>query len=307
MFQKRWDVLVVDDEPDILISTTLALKNTRVYGLPLNLIKCRGKAEAIEYLEAHSGQFGVSVAIIDVIMETPEAGLELCGYIRDDMRNRLTQIVIRTGQAGLAPEKSVVDRYDINAYLTKADATEDKLYCTVKSCIRQYLWSRTAMFNLWHTHDLVSASTSEDALLAALDHPRRFHMDPTGRLVSSLEESWAYFFDDRLVLGSGEYAAEAKVRAERDRLALRPALPLGEALESLVDDEQDSYVLDSGVLLVKLAASKDEGLPRLDFVARCEFEMPRFMIDMLHARFKSTRILWRLLAERNKAALPGSR
>jgi len=230
-----------------------------------------------------------------VIMEPPEAGLDLCRYIRDEMRNKISQIVIRTGQAGLAPEKAVVDRYDINAYLTKADATEDKLYCIVKSCIRQYLWSRTALFNLWHTHDLVSSATSEDALLSALDHPKRFHMDATGRLVSSMEEHWAYFFDDKLVLGSGDYADEKKARALRDELAGRRGVPLGDAVESALEAEQDRYVLDQGALLVQLVPSREEKLPRLHFLAQCEFEMPDFMLDMLHARFKSTRVLWKLL------------
>ena len=40
----------------------------------------------------------------------------------------------------MSPERAVLDRYDINGYFTKAEATEDKLYSLVKS-VRQYLWT----------------------------------------------------------------------------------------------------------------------------------------------------------------------
>ena len=40
---------------------------------------------------------------------------------------------------------SVLDRYDINGYFTKVEATEDKLYSLVKSGVRQYLWNVAAL------------------------------------------------------------------------------------------------------------------------------------------------------------------
>jgi hypothetical protein len=46
----------------------------------------------------------------------------------------MTTIYVRTGQPGLAPERDVIDRYDINGYFSKAETTEDKLYS----------WSRRA-------------------------------------------------------------------------------------------------------------------------------------------------------------------
>jgi len=45
--------------------------------------------------------------LIDVVMETDTAGLELCQYIREKMKNQLTRIYIRTGQPGIAPERTV--------------------------------------------------------------------------------------------------------------------------------------------------------------------------------------------------------
>src|SRR5215510_4001319 len=140
MFAKEVTVLAVDDEPDVLSVTKLALRSMKVGGLPLNVYTASSKAEAIELLNGPLGSQvrGISrlaVAFIDVVMETDHAGLELCQYIRETMGNKITQIYVRTGQPGVAPERPVIDRYDITGYLPKVEATEDKLYSLVRAGI----------------------------------------------------------------------------------------------------------------------------------------------------------------------------
>ena len=140
MFVKHWNVLVVDDEPDVLAVSRLAMRDIEVDGTPIKLHTAASKAEAITLLNttlATGSGPSLAVAFIDVVMETDEAGLELCRYIRETLRNSLSQLYIRTGQPGVTPERSVIDRYDINGYFTKAEATEDKLYSLVKAGVRQ--------------------------------------------------------------------------------------------------------------------------------------------------------------------------
>ncbi len=104
MFHKEWEVFLVDDEPDVLSVSKLAMKDFEVYGVPLRLITAESKAEALELLnKAPRHAAVISVAFIDVVMETDTAGLELCQYIREDMNNPHTQLYIRTGQPGIAP------------------------------------------------------------------------------------------------------------------------------------------------------------------------------------------------------------
>src|SRR5258708_36075334 len=149
MFYKYWEILLVDDDPDILNVSKLAMRNFEVYGLPLNLYTAASKAEAMEILGDMAGELPrPAVALIDVVMETDEAGLDLCRYIRDEQNNKLTQLFIRTGQPGIAPERSVIDTYDINGYFTKVEATEDKLYTMIKSGVRQYLWSAMSIWTI---------------------------------------------------------------------------------------------------------------------------------------------------------------
>lgn len=108
--------------------------------MPLKLLTASSKAEAIQLFSDAPGPPGmpsIAVALIDVVMESPTAGLELCDFVRNNMKNKTVQLFIRTGQAGLAPERSVVDRYDINGYFTKVESTDDKLYSMVKTGVRQ--------------------------------------------------------------------------------------------------------------------------------------------------------------------------
>lgn len=78
MFFKHWPVLLVDDEPDVLAISRLAMKNFEVYGLPLKIYTARSKQEAL-WLINDDVEVGCSlaVALLDVVMETERAGLEL--------------------------------------------------------------------------------------------------------------------------------------------------------------------------------------------------------------------------------------
>src|SRR3954467_5452704 len=81
MFIKEWEILVVDDDEDVLQITALALKDVRVNGAPLKIHTARSKAEALDLIHTKllpKGGFStIHVALIDVVMETDTAGLEL--------------------------------------------------------------------------------------------------------------------------------------------------------------------------------------------------------------------------------------
>jgi hypothetical protein len=56
-------------------------------------------------------------------------------FIRDH-GSRSTRVVLRTGQPGVAPELTVLAEYDIDFYLSKIDATPERLYAVLRSCLR---------------------------------------------------------------------------------------------------------------------------------------------------------------------------
>ncbi|MBV8749994.1 MAG: DUF3369 domain-containing protein [Candidatus Eremiobacteraeota bacterium] len=132
---RPWKVLVVDDEPDVHAVTRLALGSVQFGGRPIELLHAASAAEARRML---LGEEDVALALIDVVMETDDAGLRLVREIRERIENRLVRIVLRTGQPGQAPEREVIVDYDINDYKAKTELTSQRLFTTVVAALRAY-------------------------------------------------------------------------------------------------------------------------------------------------------------------------
>ncbi|WP_437589187.1 ATP-binding protein [Sorangium sp. So ce1000] len=129
-----WNILVVDDEEDVHTITQIALKRRFWRQRPFHLTSTRSAAQALATLRAPDCP-SFNVALIDVVMETPTAGLELCRYIRANCPSSL-RIVLRTGQPGSAFEDSVLNEYDIDYYLSKPEVTAEKLFAVIRACLR---------------------------------------------------------------------------------------------------------------------------------------------------------------------------
>jgi response regulator RpfG family c-di-GMP phosphodiesterase len=130
-----WKMLVVDDEPDMRTLTRMNLKGFNFAERDLEIIDACSAAEARDKLAAHPD---IAVALIDVVMETDDAGLRLVEYIRKDLQNTMVRLIIRTGQPGLAPERYVIDHFDIDDYKDKTELTATHLYTAVRSAIKSY-------------------------------------------------------------------------------------------------------------------------------------------------------------------------
>ena len=145
---KPWKVLIVDDDQSIHDITKLALKNLTVKNRPIAFTSVYSAKEARQLLERDNS---FAVAIMDVVMETVHAGLDLTEYVRRKLLNPYIRIIIRTGQSGQAPEKYVIDNFDINDYKDKTELDADKLYASVKLAIIDY-------------SDLLDANKEKEAL-----------------------------------------------------------------------------------------------------------------------------------------------
>lgn len=130
-----WKVLIVDDESAVHEITDLALKNFEFEGRGLKFLHAFSAEDARRVLLSHKD---IALALVDVVMEDEHAGLDLIRYIRDELDNQLIRIVLRTGQPGQAPERTVIREYDINDYKEKTELTSTKLYSTVYTSLRSY-------------------------------------------------------------------------------------------------------------------------------------------------------------------------
>jgi CheY-like chemotaxis protein len=281
MFEKEIPVLVVDDEPDVLQLSRLAMKGFEVFGLPVTVHTAESKAKAVELLESEfavKAQVGakLNVAFIDVVMETDTAGLELCDYIRNTLRNKFVQIYIRTGQPGVAPEREVIDRYDINGYFTKVEATEDKLYTLTKSGVRQAYFTGLSL----------ALGRNLQALIAAADSRER--------LAETLLRSWDVWDVDFRIGYQVDRTTMARGMDEQafEELADRLAAQTG----TVIGEREDRYVVDGNQLLVEIAA--DDTTAAVRHVVAGYAPPPEMLVPLIHSFARSFGALWKKVAAR---------
>src|ERR671932_992452 len=282
MLQSEYNVLIVDDDPDVLAVSKLAMRGFKPLNLPIQLYTAASKAEAIEVIRRDlsrpiypGGDF--AVALIDVVMETDTAGLELCDYIRNTLHNRFAQLYIRTGQPGVAPEREVIDRYDINGYFTKVEATEDKLFTMVNSGVREVTFAGTAVAMLDLLSALAAFSDSRDAMFGVVEQ---------AVTMSGMRFKAAIFIGDRVIpfgMGLGE------AQEVRDRLLQMPSIPLGMP-GTPFPTEGDRYVVDGNTTLIHVAESQVTTV--VDYLTITAAPVPRTSVELVYKSLRAIASLW---------------
>lgn len=130
-----WKILMVDDDVDIHLITLAVLKKIVFQHRGVQFLSAYSSSQAKELLKLHKD---IAVILLDVVMETEHAGLELVHYIRETLTNTLARIILRTGHPGTVPERSVILEYDINDYREKTDLTATRLFTSVVAALRAY-------------------------------------------------------------------------------------------------------------------------------------------------------------------------
>ncbi|SIS73503.1 response regulator [Neptunomonas antarctica] len=136
-----WKVLVVDDEEGIHGITRMIFRGYEFEQRPIELISAMSGAQARDLLIQHPD---IALALLDVVMETDNEGLQLVEHIRNELNNHDLRIILRTGHPGYAPEAQVIVNYDINDYLSKAELSASRLLTSVVVGLRSYRDIKTA-------------------------------------------------------------------------------------------------------------------------------------------------------------------
>jgi signal transduction histidine kinase len=132
---KPWRVLIVDDEPDIHTMTQMVLGDFSFEGRKLEFVSAYTGEESLKILK---NDLEIAVVLLDVVMETSTAGLDVARRIRTFVNNSFVRIILRTGQPGVAPEHKVITELDINDYWQKAELTSQRLTTSVTTALRSY-------------------------------------------------------------------------------------------------------------------------------------------------------------------------
>jgi CheY-like chemotaxis protein len=284
----EFHVVLVDDEPDVHEVSRLAMRQFRVYGLPIRLHSAASKAEGIEVLNGltlgRPDMSLASVALIDVVMETDHAGLDLCQHIREVMQNRNLQIHIRTGQPGVAPERTVLDRYDIQGYLHKTEVTADKLYTVIKAGVREayFIGLSHGLQDLFRF--LVPSAGSRSGIVESMRKWEQLaRLNRTGGEAKTISAPLCYIVDGRPIIGLEIWADDAVAMQRHDELVALPAVTL--------NDDGDRYTIDGRDLLIQIAPTSTSAA--LHYMLRGTVPPPDWEVFVYHRYLRTLSALWK--------------
>ena len=133
--ERVWKIAIIDDDPAVHEGTRYALYDYNLRGQGVELLSAFSASEGKQLLRANAD---IAVILLDVVMESDSAGLDLVGFIRGELKNEMVRIILRTGQPGQAPERDVIVDYDINDYKAKTELTADRLFTTITAALRSY-------------------------------------------------------------------------------------------------------------------------------------------------------------------------
>jgi CheY-like chemotaxis protein len=178
-----WRILIVDDDVDVHVVTKFALSNTNFQGRRLSFLHAYSAREALDKLRTTPD---IALVLLDVMMETADAGLRFARQVREELHNGLVRIVLRTGQPGQpgqTVEHSIIVDYDINDFWSKADLTTRKLFTTVIVALRAY----SALAEAARARDEAAAQLARaQQVLSAVDrHAAVLTLDARGRVLDA--------------------------------------------------------------------------------------------------------------------------
>jgi len=133
--EEEWLVLAVDDDSLYRKTTEFTLKNFQTLGRPIRLIQAGSYGEACAAVAQNPD---IALILLDVVMDTDDAGFRVVRAIREVLGNAQVRIVMITGQPGFSSmQESLVD-YDINDYWSKTELSVERLRAVVTANVRAY-------------------------------------------------------------------------------------------------------------------------------------------------------------------------
>lgn len=130
-----YKIMIADDDLEVHTVTKMMLQSFEFEGKRLEFIDVFTGKETMEALQDHPD---TAVLFLDVVMEDLHSGLDVVNYLRQNLHNSLTRIILRTGQPGEAPEDRIIRDYDINDYRLKTDMTVSRINTSLYTALRNY-------------------------------------------------------------------------------------------------------------------------------------------------------------------------
>ncbi|KRE47529.1 hypothetical protein ASG85_27395 [Paenibacillus sp. Soil724D2] len=274
--QDPWVVLIVDDEKQIHQVTKMVLQDFEFDGKKLEFHSAYSALEAKQLLKQ---QPNASLVLLDVVMEQDDAGLQIVKYIREELNNQAIRIILRTGQPGQAPERTVIMDYDINDYKEKTELTTQKLFTTVVTALRSYRDIKTIEKSRSGLEEIIKSSAS----LFELQSMKKFASGVLTQMTSivnlhknALHCSFAVtkgVEDIYILAASGDYASNQDERA-------RDVVPTDvlQEIEHAFHSKKSSFASDRFVIYFQSKMGMENVIYMNGFKALSEWE--HYLVDI---------------------------
>ncbi len=229
---RPWKIMIVDDDREVHAVTKVVLGDFVFDGRPVEFVNAYSAVEACKAFTEHPD---TAVVLLDVVMETDDAGLRCVEFIRKTMGNKQVRIILRTGQPGQAPERQVIVDYDINDYKAKSELTAQKLFTSVVAALRSYQHIVSIDLSRRGLEKIIDGSAS----LFEQQSMSRFVEGVLMQLHSLIQGATGSLL---CTVGSHGDAGEFRVLASSEPFSPEPGRPLDEILPAdAMDDIRQAF------------------------------------------------------------------
>lgn len=129
-----WQVLLVDDEPDMHAITTLTLDGLRWGGRSVEF----QSAYTIDGAKALLRDGDFALMLVDVQIEHVDAAELLIHYVRQDLGDQAIRMIVRSGTPDYNPPWMQDPALDVTGFVDKSLGTVDRLRSTVVEALMDY-------------------------------------------------------------------------------------------------------------------------------------------------------------------------
>ena len=120
-----WKILMIDDDEQVHQSTVLALGDEVVLGRKLSFDHARSAKEALDIM--NKGDSIPDLAFVDMVMETPDAGLRFAMAAKESTSWSSVKILLRSGQPGFSNEMEKARSLGVEGFAQKASISRSVL------------------------------------------------------------------------------------------------------------------------------------------------------------------------------------
>jgi len=135
MQEKIWKILLIENNDRLHSVIEKAAQNIYITNKKLVVLHAKDAQTAKSLLQEHHD---IAVTFIDIAMQSFSQELELIHYIRNDLANMLTRIILIASRSISMPAEEIIEKYDINDYKEYDEIDEHKLFNVIRTAIKQY-------------------------------------------------------------------------------------------------------------------------------------------------------------------------